>query len=72
MVPRRCGANPAAAGRFPNNQGLVKSTRNRRPLKLIYKEIFNTKKEAQNRERYFKGGGQARSLLTKLIKEKNL
>ena len=50
-------------------QGLVKSTKNRRPLKLLYKEIFNTKEEAQNRERYFKSGGKARNLLTRLITE---
>ncbi len=53
-------------------EGLVKSTRNRRPLKLVYKEGFATKKEAIAREKYFKSGGKARSLLTKLIKEKNL
>ena len=52
--------------------GLVKSTKNRRPLKLIYKEIFTTKEEAQSRESYFKGGGKARNLLTKLIKEQEL
>ncbi len=37
-------------------QGHVKSTRNRRPLKLIYKESFNTKKEAATREKFFKSG----------------
>ena len=37
-----------------HNSGKVKSTKNRKPLKLHYKEIFDTKKEAENRERYFK------------------
>ena len=55
---------------FEHTQGLVKSTKNRRPLELIYKEIFNTKEEAQNRERYFKGGGKARKILLGLIKNK--
>ncbi len=48
-------------------EGLVKSTRNRRPLKLVYKEEFATKKEAIARERYFKSGGKARKILTELI-----
>jgi len=34
--------------------GKVKSTKNRRPLILHYTEQFNTKKEAENRERFFK------------------
>ena len=47
--------------------GLVKSTRNRRPLKLVYKEEWPTKKEATVRERYFKSGGKAHSILKDLI-----
>ena len=31
---------------FEHNQGLVKSTRNRRPLDIIYYESFETKSEA--------------------------
>jgi putative endonuclease len=33
---------------------MVKSTKNRRPLKLHYFEEFKTKVEAEKRERYFK------------------
>ena len=50
-----------------HDDGLVKSTRNRRPLDLVYKEEFDTKKEALAREKYFKGGGRARKLLKELI-----
>ncbi len=39
-----------------HNSGLVKSTKNRRPLELIYFEKFETKSEAMNREKYFKTG----------------
>jgi putative endonuclease len=47
--------------------GLVKSTKNRRPLELVYKEEFLTKKEAMGREKYFKGGGKAHNILKNLI-----
>ena len=47
--------------------GLVKSTRNRRPLEFIYKEEWPTKKEAMAREKYFKGGGKAHNYLKNLI-----
>jgi putative endonuclease len=39
-----------------HNQGIVKSTKNRRPLKLIHTEEFNTKKEAMKREKFYKSG----------------
>ena len=39
-----------------HNQGIVKSTKNRRPLKLIYHEIFSDKISAGKRERFFKTG----------------
>ena len=39
-----------------HNSGLVKSTKNRRPLEQIYFEKFETKSEAMNREKYFKTG----------------
>ena len=50
-----------------HTEGRVKSTRHRRPMKLVYKENYSTKQLAQNRERYFKGGGQARKILKELI-----
>jgi len=34
--------------------GKVKSTKNRRPLKLIYTELFENKSDAMMREKYFK------------------
>lgn len=37
-----------------HNKGLVRSTKNRIPLKLIYSEFFFEEKEARKREHYFK------------------
>ena len=37
-----------------HNSGLVKSTNNRRPLKLIYTEICLNKQDAIHREKYLK------------------
>ncbi|MCX6173359.1 MAG: GIY-YIG nuclease family protein [Ignavibacteriales bacterium] len=34
--------------------GKVKSTKNRRPLKLIYSEKYENKSDAMKREKYFK------------------
>ena len=39
-----------------HNSGLIKSTRNRKPLKLIYFEEFPNKDEAMKRENFFKTG----------------
>lgn len=36
--------------------GYVISTRNRRPLKLIYYEAYSTENDAKQREKYLKGG----------------
>jgi len=36
--------------------GLVKSTKNRRPLEIIHTELFESKKEAIDREHFFKTG----------------
>lgn len=43
--------------------GLVKSTKNRRPLKLIYYEAYLSELDAKNRERYLKSGGKAKNAL---------
>ena len=48
--------------------GLVKSTKNRRPVKLVYYEAFLDKKDAQNREKYLKSGGKAKISLKLQIK----
>ena len=37
-----------------HNSGKVKSTKHRRPLKLIYSEEFDSKTEAIKRENFFK------------------
>jgi putative endonuclease len=37
-----------------HNSGRVASTKNRRPLMLIYSEIFVSKEEAMKREKFFK------------------
>ena len=50
--------------------GKVRSTAYRRPLTLVYTEKFGTKKEALQREKYFKGGGKAHKLLEELINNK--
>ncbi|MDH7606000.1 MAG: GIY-YIG nuclease family protein [Melioribacter sp.] len=42
---------------FEHNNGLVKSTKNRRPLELIYLEEFISKKDALLREKFLKSTG---------------
>jgi putative endonuclease len=39
---------------FQHNSGLVKSTKNRIPLELIYSEEFENKSDALNREKELK------------------
>ncbi len=51
-----------------HQSGLVKSTKNRRPLKLVYYEAFLDKKDAQDREKYLKSGGKAKIGLKLQIK----
>ena len=49
-----------------HNTGHTKSLINRRPLELVYYEKFRTKKEAMDRERFFKtpeGGVLKRKLI---------
>jgi len=54
-----------------HNAGHTKSTRSRRPLKLVYSEKFKSKKEAMEREKFFKTpeGGVVKR---KLISEHNI
>ncbi len=49
--------------------GLVKSTKNRTPLKLIYYEAYLSKTDAQKRERYLKSGGKAKNDLKSQISD---
>jgi putative endonuclease len=48
-----------------HNSGKVKSTKNRRPLELIYTEEFISKQDALNRETFFKSG-KGREFLNQL------
>jgi putative endonuclease len=52
-------------------RGHVRSTRNRRPLLLVYVERFSSKQQALERERFFKtpGGGPAKQ---RLIAERSI
>ncbi len=57
-----------------HNRGRTDSTRNRRPLKLIYCEFFLNKKDAKRRESYFKttqGRRMLKLLLRQTLKEIN-
>jgi putative endonuclease len=50
-----------------HNAGHTKSTRNRRPLELVYSEKFESKKDAMEREKFFKtpqGGVAKRRLIS--------
>ncbi len=49
-----------------HRNGEVKSTKNRRPLKLIYYEAYIEKADAQNREIFLKSGSGKRYLKTQL------
>ncbi len=39
-----------------HNSGMTKSTKYRRPFKIIYKEACKNRAEARKREKYFKSG----------------
>jgi putative endonuclease len=45
-----------------HNRGLVKSTKHRRPIKLLFSENFETELEAKKRELYWKSGAGRRKL----------
>jgi putative endonuclease len=47
--------------------GYVKSTQNRRPLKLIYYESYEQESDARKREKYLKGGNGRGSLKIQLF-----
>ncbi len=50
-----------------HNRGLVKSTRHRRPLRLVCSETYETRAETQKREHYYKTG-QGRACLKEAAK----
>ncbi|MBU1472632.1 GIY-YIG nuclease family protein [Patescibacteria group bacterium] len=56
-----------------HTEGYVKTTKHRRPLKLIYYEAYNLESDARRREKYLKGGNgrgelkiQLKDIFTKL------
>ena len=49
-----------------HNKGKTESTKNRRPLVLIYKESCNSLKEAREKEKYYKSGF-GREILKQMI-----
>ena len=52
-----------------HNGGKVRSTKSRRPFKLIYSEELSSRTEARKRENYLKSGA-GREWVKKEIKEK--
>lgn len=51
-----------------HEEGAVKSTSFRKPIKLVYYEAYLNKEDAQAREKYLKGGGKAKITLKNQIK----
>lgn len=49
-----------------HQNGSVLSTRDKRPLELIYCELYKNKKDALQREKYFKSGW-GRSYIKKIL-----
>ena len=52
-----------------HNAGKSTATRNRRPLQLIYYEFYHYKSDAEQREKYLKGGNGRASLKIQLTKQ---
>lgn len=51
------GFTPDLRARFKkHNDGFVRATKHRRPLKLIYYEAYSNELDARRREIYLKGG----------------
>ena len=62
------GSTPDIKVRIVKHQnGYVKSTKNRRPLKLIYYECYEQKLDATNREIFLKGGKGHEELKIQLL-----
>ena len=49
-----------------HSEGLVETTRDRRPLELVYYEACNSRKDAYRREKYLKTSGGKRYLRNRL------
>jgi len=52
---------------FQHNQGKTDSLKSRRPLKLIYFEGYINKKDAQEKEKFYKSG-RGHEVLEKILK----
>ena len=52
-----------------HNKGEVAATKNRRPLELIYSEIYNSRSEAMKRERYLKSLKSSKYILENIVKK---
>jgi len=50
-----------------HNSGVVKSTKNRKPLILVYQEIYSTLSEARKKEWFLKNTPQGGKLKKKLV-----
>ena len=51
-----------------HNKGLVRATKNRRPLLLVYYEAYRSEKDARDRERQIKNRAKAHIGLKRRIK----
>jgi putative endonuclease len=61
------GFTPDLKSRFKSHtNGFVKSTKFRRPLKLIYYESYDQELDARRREKYLKGGNGRKTLKVQL------
>ena len=47
-----------------HNAGFTKSTKGRRPFRIVYQEQFDSREEAREREKYFKAAAGRRFLKT--------
>ncbi len=56
-----------------HQRGRVPATKNRKPLELIYCELYKNKKDAMQREKFFKSGwgrNYVKKILHNTLKEK--
>lgn len=61
------GSIPNLRSRFKaHTEGFVRSTKHRRPLRLIYYEAYVKESDALRREKYLKGGNGRRELKVQL------
>lgn len=50
-----------------HNSGFVKSTKHRKPLKLIYYEAYINERDARRREKFLKGGNGRKDMKVQLL-----